>query len=65
MNDVGHHVDLGLFPGDQLAVVPDILGWFDRHTYFLAFQNYTLPPQPLSLDLRVICDPFFASRPIA
>jgi hypothetical protein len=26
-------MDVGLLPGDQLAIVPDIFGCFDRHTF--------------------------------
>ncbi len=31
MDDVGHDVDVGLVPGDELSVVPDVLGGCDWH----------------------------------
>ena len=31
VNDVAHHVDGGLLPGNQVAVVPDFRGGLDGH----------------------------------
>src|SRR5208282_1315493 len=31
MHDVRHHVERGVVPGDELAVVPDFVGLLNRH----------------------------------
>jgi hypothetical protein len=31
VDDVTHHVDLGLVPGNELSVVPNVRGGLDRH----------------------------------
>jgi hypothetical protein len=42
VDDVAHDVDVGLLPGDELAVVPDVFGGLDRHGTFLALiADYT------------------------
>ena len=31
MDDVRHHVNVRVFPADQLAVMPDFVGFFEGH----------------------------------
>src|SRR5256885_10998791 len=31
VDDVGHHVDLGVIPGNEFAVVPDLVRCLNRH----------------------------------
>ncbi len=33
MNHVRHHVDVRVFPADELSFVPDLVGLLQRHEY--------------------------------